>query len=361
MYKRLFSVFIILGLFCSASVKAQSLGETLSSLSSSVGVAYVKPVISAFGSNLNSGWVSQVPSATTLGFHLDLKIIAMGSFFSSNVKNFGAQGGFYFSGSQVDQILQNSNLTPATMGQANYSDLRQAMISKQFSVTFSGPTIIGKKNDYLKIIFPAQTVTSTNGLNSYTVQQYAVNIPQVYGYLDELAGFPTAAAQLTVGTVFGTNVAIRYFPDVNIQNMGKFSFFGAGFIHNIGVWFPNPIPLDLGVGFFTQRMKVGDIFETNATQAGLYVSKTFGFIISITPYAGVTTETSKTTVSYNYQSNQTINGVRVPPVKISFDLKGENSNSAVIGFNLRLAVVNINADYKFAKINTASAGISFGF
>lgn len=361
MRKRLFSVLVILGLVCSTSVKAQSLEETLSSLSNNVGSAYVKPVISAFGSNLNSGWVSQVPSATVLGFHLDFKIIAMGSFFSSDVKNFGAQGGFFFSGSQTDQILQNSNLTPSTMGQANYNDLRQAMISKQFTVTFSGPTIIGKKSDHLKIIFPSQTVTSSNGLNNYTVQQYAVDVPQVYGYLDELSGFPTAAAQLTVGTVFGTNVAIRYFPDVNIQNMGKFSFFGAGFIHNPGVWFPNPLPVDIGIGFFAQKMKVGDIFETKTTQLGVYVSKTFGFIVSITPYAGLTTETSKTTVSYNYQSNQTINGTPVPPVKISFELEGENSSSAVIGFNLHLAVVNINADYKFAKTSTASAGVSFGF
>lgn len=359
MYKRLFTIFVILGLICSVSVKAQSLEETLGSLSSSVGSAYVKPVISAFGSNLNSGWVSQFPSATKLGFHLDLKIVAMGSFFSSGVKNFGAQGGFYFSGSQVDQILQNSNLTPASMGQANYNDLRQAMISKQFSVTFSGPTIIGKKSDYLKIIFPSQTVSSSSG--NYPVQQYTLSVPQVYGYLNELVGLPSAAAQLTVGTVFGTNVAIRYFPDVNIQDMGKFSFFGAGLIHNIGVWLPNPIPLDISVGFFTQKMKVGNIFESTATQYGVYASKTFGFIISFTPYVGLTTETSKTTVSYDYQSNQTVNGVPVPKVKVKFDLEGENSGSAVIGFNLHLSVLNINADYKFAKTNTVSTGVSFGF
>ncbi|MCL4549116.1 MAG: hypothetical protein M1495_11165 [Bacteroidetes bacterium] len=359
MHKRIFSVLVILGLICSTSVKAQSLQETLSSLSSSVGSAYVKPVISAFGSNLNSGWVSQVPSATKLGLHLDLKIVAMGSFFSSDVKNFAAQGGFYFSGTQVDQILQNSNLTPATMGSANYNDLKQAMIAKQFSVTFSGPTIIGKKSDHLKIVFPGQTVSSATG--NYTVQQYSLDVPQVYGYLDELFGFPTAAIQLTAGTVFGTNVAIRYFPDTDIKDLGKFSFFGAGFIHNIGVWFPNPIPLDIGVGFFTQKMKVGNIFESTATQYGIYASKTFGFIVSITPYVGLTMESSKTTVSYNYQSNQVVGGVPVPPVKISFDMDGDNSSSAVIGFNLHLAVVNINADYKFAKTSTASAGVSFGF
>ncbi len=166
--------------------------------------------------------------------------------------------------------------------------------------------------------------------------------------------------ELTVGTVYGTNVALRWFPDMDIQSLGKFSYFGFGIIHNPGVWFPNPLPLDLTVGFFTQKLKVGTIFESTATQFGVYAAKTFGIFISITPYVGLTTETSKTTVSYDYTSNQTLNGV---PVKahISVDMDGENSSSAVIGFNLHLGFVNINADYKLAKTKTASAGISFGF
>ena len=358
MIKRILYLFIVCSLFFSVNLRAQSLDETLSKLSSTVGAQYVKPVISAFGSNLNSGWVSQVPSASRLSFHLDLKIVAMGSFFDDDSKNFGAQGTFNFSGSQVDQILSNSNLTPASMGQSNYNDLRQGMINKQFSVTFSGPTIIGKKSDHLNIVFPSQTVTSASGNNQYTVQQYLVDVPEVYGYLDELPILPTGAVQLTVGTIFGTNVSVRYLPDIDIKDMGKFSYFGIGLIHNIRVWLPNPLPLDIAAGFFTQKLKVGDIFESNATQFGVYASKTFGVGISIAPYIGFTIETSKTTVTYDYI--YPVQGVQTT-THISFDLEGENTSSAVIGFNLHLGVVNINADYKLAKTKTASAGISFGF
>lgn len=352
MRKRIFTVLVILGLICSTSVKAQSLEETLSSLSSIVGKAYVKPVISAFGSNLNSGWVSQVPSATKLGFHLDLKIIAMGSFFPSDVKSFVESGQFYFSDQQAATILQNSGVSQSN---PNYSQLKSQIQNTPFNVNFSGPTIVGSKNQYLSINFPGQT------FQGYQLTSTTFTANAVKGFLDELPALPTAAAQLTVGTVFGTNVSIRYFPDTDVKDMGKFSFFGAGFIHNIGVWFPNPLPVDIGVGFFTQKMKVGSIFESDATQYGVYASKTFGFIVSITPYVGLTMETSKTTVSYNYQSNQTVNGVPVPPVKISFDIEGDNSSSAVVGFNLHLAVVNINVDYKLAKTSTATAGVSFGF
>ncbi|MFA7229604.1 MAG: DUF6588 family protein, partial [Melioribacteraceae bacterium] len=88
MKKRILTLLLILGLIFSSSLKAQSLDETLSELSSTVGKAYVKPIISAFGSNLNSGWVSRIPSATMLGFHFDLKVVAMGSFFPDDVKTF---------------------------------------------------------------------------------------------------------------------------------------------------------------------------------------------------------------------------------------------------------------------------------
>jgi len=355
MIKRILTLFVVCGLLFSVNLKAQSLDETLSKLSSTVGSAYVNPVISAFGSNLNSGWVSQFPSATHLGFHLDLKIVAMGSFFSDDAKNFATSGQFYFDNTQIDAILNNSGYADGT---SQYNAIFSAMQNRAFDVNFSGPTIIGKKSDFLKITFPGQIITASG--QSYTVNSKVIDVTQVKGFLDGIPALPTAAAQLTVGTVFGTNVAVRYLPDIDIKDLGKFSYFGAGIIHNFGVWFPNPLPLDLTLGFFTQKLKVGSIFESTATQYGIYASKTFGFIISITPYVGLTTETSKTTVSYDYTSNQTLNGV---PVKahISIDMKGENSSSAVVGFNLHLGVVNINADYKLAKTKTASAGVSFGF
>jgi hypothetical protein len=355
MKKRILTLLVVFGLIFSTSLKAQSLDETLSELSSTVGKAYVKPIISAFGSNLNSGWVSRMPAATKLGFHFDLKVVAMGSFFPDDVKSFSTAGQFYFDNNQIDAILNNSGFAD---GSQQYNALFSAMQNRAFDVNFSGPTIVGKKSDFLKIVFPGQTITAQG--QSYTVNSKIIDVTQVKGFLDELPALPTAAGQLTLGTVFGTNVAFRYLPDMDIKDLGKFSYFGAGLIHNFGVWFPNPIPVDLAVGFFTQKLKVGDIFESNATQYGLYASKTFGFIISVTPYAGLTVETSKTTVAYDYVSNQTLNGV---PVKahVSMELEGENKTSAVVGLNIHLGVININADYKMAKTKTASAGVSIGF
>jgi hypothetical protein len=353
MNKKLLSIIIVLGLIFTSYTKAQTLDETLSKLSSTAGVAYVKPVVSAFGSNLNSGWVSQFPASTVLAFHLDLKIVAMGSFFANDTKTFSTNSQFYFDNNQIDAILRNSGYTPGT---AQYNAIFAAMQNRAFDVNFSGPTITGKKSDYLQINFPSQTITAQG--QSYTVNSKQIGVTDVKGFLDEIPALPTAAVQLTVGTVFGTNISVRYFPDTDIKDMGKFTFWGIGAIHNIGVWFPNPLPLDISVGYFMQKMKVGTIFESTETLLGAYASKTLGGFF--TPYLGLTTETSKTTVSYDYTSNQTLNGVPVV-AHFSLDLEGENTAGAVVGFNLNLAIVNINVDYKFAKTSTASAGISFGF
>lgn len=354
-YLIFFLSIIILILFVTKTQAQDDLEKTLSKLSSTVGKAYVNPVISAFGSNLNSGWVSILPSATKLGFHLDVKVIGMGSFFSDDVKRFNAASDFYFSSSQAEQILQASNINT---NHPAYSTLKTELTKTTFSVNFSGPTIVGSKNEGLKVKFPGKTI-STGG-QSYTLSPYELSIPEVKGFLNDLKIFPTAAVQATIGTVAGTNVSVRYFPSVNIEDMGKFSFWGIGAIHNPGAWLKNPLPLDIGIGYFTQQMKVGDIFESDASQFGLYIGKTIGAIISISPYAGLTFESSKTIVRYDYNSNQTVNGVPVPSTRVEFTLEGENSTAFLVGLNIKLVAININADYKVAKTKTASAGISVG-
>ena len=349
-------LFLIIIFFSVSNIKAQNLEETLSNLSSGAGKAYVAPVISAFGSNLNSGWVSKVPEAVKFKLHLNLKFIAAGSFFSDENKKFNANGDFYFTSSQVDQILENPGFT---QGNPNYNSLKNAILEKQFTVQFSGPTIVGSEKEKLNILFPQQQVQA-NG-QTFTIDSYTLAVDEVKGLLDEISILPTPGIQLTGGTVLGTNIAIRYSPKIKVSDdLGDFSLWGIGAIHNPGAFFLKPLPIDIAVSFFSQSMKVGDIFESSSTQFGIYAGKTFGNTIAFSPFIGLTTESSKTTVKYDYQSNQTINGVQVPPTKINFELEGENSTGVTIGFNLKLSFFNINADYKIAKTKTASAGISFG-
>ena len=344
-FKLAFILLLVSGI---ATSKAQSLDETLSNLSSDAAKKYVAPVVDAFGSNLNSGWVTKVPNQL-LGFHLNVRVMGVGTLLDDADQTFSTSGKFNYTSSQVDAILQNSGYNP---GSQQYEALKDEILSREWDVILNGPTITGKESDYLNVEFPGATIEGQQ------VGKYTTEIPDVKGFLDELSIFPSAAVQLNVGTVFGTNAAIRWTPSIDVQDLGKFSWFGIGFIHNPGIWLNNPLPVDVAVGYFYQKLEVGDIFESKATQFGVYVSKTFGAIVSITPYASLTTESSETTIQYDYNFDTEVGP---QTAKIKFDLEGANTSALTVGVALKLAVLNLNVDYKMAKVNTVGAGISFGF
>jgi Family of unknown function (DUF6588) len=345
-YKHL-AIFLIMASFL--NIKAQSLEQTLSNLSSDAADAYVSPLVSAFGSNLNSGWVQKVPEAQVFGIDINLKFVGMGSFFSDQSKTFSKAGLFRFNSEQVDRILTASNIYPYTQtGQS----IKTEILSRDWNVNISGPTIVGDKKDKLYVEFPGANIQGQQ------VGVYKDSLGGIGGYLNNLPIFPSAAVQLTLGTVYGTALSIRYLPSINIQDIGKLSFFGIGALNNINIWLPNPLPLDLGVGVFYQKLTVGDIFEGTALQYGAYASKTFGGTFAVTPYAGLTVENSTTTTKYSYNFD-TPYGPQT--ALVSFNQSGENSIGFTLGSTFKLAILNINIDYKLAQTNTLSGGLSFGF
>jgi len=351
MKKVIYSV-IILCLFISVqNLKAQDLNDKLSELAGIAAQPYVKPAITGFGANLNSGWVSQLPSDTHFSLLINLKIVAMGAVINSSDKTFTSSGSITLTDESINQLLSLNKITPSSVGgQANYDNLVGQIKATPFGVNFSGPTIAGDKNKNVVMLTSQRSFTVGN--TTYTLNPEPIQITQAKGLMGNFPLFPTAAPQLTVGTVFGTNVALRYIPDVNIQNLGKLSYNGFGIIHNPGVWFPVPLPLDLGIGYFSQKLKIGDILETTASQFGIYASKSF-FIF--TPYIGLTTEKSNTSISYTYNSTSSST-----QAKIAFSQDGENTSGALVGLSINLFIFKLNVDYKAAKISTVSAGLTFG-
>lgn len=347
-YNLFLKFFLILLTGAVINISAQDLEETLSNLSADAAGAYVAPIVTGFGSNLNSGWFSYPPDPVKLGFTLRARVVGTGTFFSDEDENFTATGNFRYNSQQADAILRNSGLQPGT---ANYNNARNALLSQEWSVSFSGPTIIGSEDEFLRVRF------SGGSVGGQQIQPYEEVLEDVYGYLDGLSLFPSGNVQLTAGTVMGTNLVFRWFPSIDIEDLGKFTFYGIGAIHNVNVWMKNPLPVDLSVGGFYQSLEVGDVFESSATQFSLYVSKTFGGVFAITPYIGLSTESSNTTVSYQY-SYDTPAGPEA--VNVEFDLDGENNFGFTTGLSLKLAIINLNFDYKAANSGTISAGLSFG-
>ena len=336
----------------SSTVKAQNdLSSTLSHLSSGAAQAYVAPVVSGFGADLNSGWVDRVTSSKLLGLDIEFKIVAMGTYFSNQNQTFSTSAAFRFNSDQA------ATLTQSVLNPIARQDIENQIISQDFTVGISGPTIVGDKNQFVAVNFPGHTFTS-NGFQ-YNVPTQNI-VTQVNGLLGNIPALPLAAPQLTIGTVYGTSVSFRYLPDIQLNSdLGKFSYFGFGIQHNPAAWFDLPLPVDFSVGFFVQNMKVGSVFTSNATLFNINASKMFGTsLLNVTPYAGIGFESS--TISVNYKQN--IDSPAGPQqVNISFDLKGENTTRFTLGASFGLAIVNLNVDYSFAKYNTLSAGLGFRF
>jgi hypothetical protein len=329
---------------------AQSLEETLSHLSKDAAVAYVNPVISAFGSNMNGGWIGSLPSASLLGLNIELRLIGNGSFVNNNKKNFATTASFNYTSAQVDDILSASGMD--TSNTPNYAFIKGEILSREWQVSIEGPTIIGSGNEFIQVSFPGAEVLGV------TIDSTVTTLTRVNGFLDGISLFPTPAIQLDVGSVAGTQVSFRYFPGVNIKDMGKTSLWGFGILHNPGFWFSDPPPVKFGLGFFYQKLDIGNVFQNNSMIFGLYLSKPIGVVITFEPYLGATYETSSTKMNYSYVFDSPL-GTQVHSIAVDFE--GENRIGFTFGAKLNFPVVSVNIDYKIAVINSLTAGIGLGF
>jgi hypothetical protein len=298
---------------------------------------------------MNSGWVNGVPPATLLGVHFQVRLIVVGSFLTDANQTFFTSGKFRYTSSQVDEILQESGFNPANT--PNYDEMKDEILLQEWQVNIAGPTITGSGEEFVKVEFPGGEILGE------TVGSHVTTLTGVGGFLDNLSIFPQPAVQLDIGNLLGTSASIRYFPSVNIQDVGEISLWGAGLLHNIGFWFNNPLPIEIGLGFFYQKLDVGDIFVNKSIQFGAYLSKTLGVVISFTPYMGLTYESSSTSVSYTYNFDTPVGPQNT---NIAFDREGINNVALTIGGALNLPVVSLNVDYKIAKIKTLTLGLSFG-
>jgi hypothetical protein len=316
------------------------------------------------------------------GFDLEFGVVAMGTTFSDASKTFSATGSFKFDNGQATQLVPLSIVpTSVTVSGQNVplaladrqsiqTQLINQIIGIEFGVGISGPTIIGSAKDSMKIGFTgvsknAQVNVFVPGVGNQLVT-IPVNIPAqnvalpVGGLLDGVSMVPLAAPQLSIGTIVGTQLTFRYLPEVQIDSkIGKFKYFGWGLQHNPGIWFPNPLPINICASFFTQKLDVGTIFSTTATAYGINISKTFGpGALNITPYAGFMLESSKMTFTYDY--DEPVPGTNVKTKNtITFDLNGENTSRIILGLSLKLLFLNFNADYNIAKYNSFTGGVMF--
>jgi len=303
------------------------------------------------------------PKAEMAGFDLELGVVAMGTVMKNTATSFELSSTYRFSADQAQTIADQAGVTDPTLRNLAINAITQ----KDFPVILYGPTAAGTNNQKIKIVF------SPNGTESLKINDprypfpVYVNIPSKTVELDGATGvlngfpiLPSAAPQLKLGTLFGTQAILRLVPSLTISdNVGKFSYTGFGLQHNPDVWLGLDLPVDISLGFLIQKAKVGDILEIDGTSYGINVSKTFGgSLFSVTPYIGGLLENSSIKVHYT-QTIESITGNE--DVNINFNMDGVNKSRLIAGARFHLVFIDLGVDYNIGKMNSVTSGLFFSF
>lgn len=260
----------------SLSSHGQSLETLLERYAGENASGYVEPLITAFGSSLNSGlfYRARVEKG---GLHINIRLNGMLARFSEKQRRYSATTESFFTPSQ--------EVTTATI----IGDPQGAVL------TGSGGSVY---------VFPG-------------------------GY--NLSTLPLVVPTVTVGNVMGTELVGRYFSTEVFQEIGTIMLAGVGIRHSLSQYFNSPVDIAIGGAYHT--FKVGDIFKNELYTIQLTVGKSFSFIDI---YAGGGYESNVADVKYSFTATdepRTIE-LRVRGKNRLRALAGINMNLLIFHLNL---------------------------
>jgi hypothetical protein len=285
-------------LLLTAGATAQSdLESVLQQQSAQTVEGYIQPLVDMFGANMHAGYYhsAYVPVS---GFSIGFDIIAMGSVVQDAQKKYIAN-------------------TPAGFDPGS----------------FETATIFGGKGT----IVSDKTITGLQFRGSDGIFNTSM--------------FPLAVPQLRIGSLYGTEVLLRFaiIPEMNDGAIPVTKLWGVGANHSLSQYIPNS-PLDIAAGFFYDSFTMGDIINFKGMTANLHASKSIKILIL---YGGVAWE--KSTMNLAYNSSDT--SVRE---EVNLDLTGSNTFRFTMGVGVSLGIVKIFADANFGSVTHYSGGIGFG-
>lgn len=284
------SVFI--AVFSCITSLSQEIEEMVSKYTDENGKGYMQPLADAFGATFNSGLYHNA-HLSKMGFQMYLGLVTSAAFIAEKRETF----------------------TATTEG--SFSPIQQKEV----------PTICG----------PAES-TQVNG-DGGTVYVFpgGLNVSMI----------PFAVPQLTLGSVYGTDITVRYFAFSFNEDIGKLQLYSWGLRHSVSQYFKT-LPLDLAVGIYNQHFSLGDLIESNSWFISAQASKR---VLIFTFYGGLGYENCSMDISYTSEENDT---------EVDFNLKGDNTIRFTAGVTFNLGPVKLNVDYNLASQSVLSAGLGIG-
>lgn len=314
-----------------APTAAQDINESLSRLARDNAELYVSPIAEGLGYTLHSGLAEDASVHGQLGFDFGVRV--MGAWVPDEKKSFEPvlpdvefQGDTY-SGTDILRPVDGGDLiTPTAAGAGDGVVLEPA-------------------GDYRQALIDAG--------EDPNAQQWQIPFPDG----QDIPAVPFVVLQAGLGIGFNTEVTLRAIPAVKPSaDVGEVSAFGLGAKHEIGGWFPTPLPIDVSLTAGYQNVNVGDYLDASSTALGLVVGRglgpldVFGTVESVHPSVDV---------SYTIDNPDLPDSINGTNVSFSPDLGSETRFG--VGANMQFLILNVSALYTLGDYNVASvkAGVSF--
>jgi len=353
----------LLGLLAAglATTASANINDDLEKLGGAAAKGYLGPVVSTLGSNLNQGWFFEAPKPELWGISISARTVIVGTSFGSDQENFSTQ-----SSTTIDEQTANllaEQIVPsssnASARQAAKDSVIKQLLGKQVDMTIAGPTLLGSTSKEITLTMNSSVrVTVPGQSDTAEIRDRKVGLGVNGAGLGGLPvpGIPLVLPQVTLGTLAGTQLVLRYTPEV-----AKFSFFGIGVNHNPGFWFEAaqlPMGINSSINGAWTKMEYGDYLEFTAWNAGVTASRQFGFrFLNIAPFVGLGVEGSKLKVSYTTD----FKGADGNPLKVGFESEGDNFLRLTAGTKIRLFILDLGGSYTIAKYNSAALNLGLAF
>ena len=269
---------------------SQDIDALVSKYTEKNGPGYMQPLADATGSLFNTGFYHNA-KMKKLGFQAYLGVVTSAAFIPEKNKTFTAVTEGFFTPEQ----------------------------------TAEAPTVFG----------PVESVEVEGEGGTVYMFPGGLNVKMV----------PFAIPQLTLGSVYGTDVTFRFFTYSFEEDIGDLTQFSWGIRHSISQYLPL-VPVDLAVGFYNSYFTVGEYIDCSSWIITAQASKTVSIF---TFYGGLGYEKSNLKIDYEDDD-----------VDISYDLNGNNSIRLTAGITFNLGPVKLNVDYNLASQSSISAGLGVG-
>jgi hypothetical protein len=268
-----------------------------------------------------------------------------------------------YSGATVQGYIQP--LADVLVANLSGGYLAGAAAGKGFSFSLEVVAMAAKLDDALKVyeaatptgFQPATFMTPTIFGGAAQAVPHATINGLSYRGSDGIAEgdyFPTAAPQLRIGGILGTEFVIRYAsssiaPLLDEEDFPTLTLLGIGVQHSISQYFPDLL-FDLSVGGSYNSLTFGDIVDLSGTSFSVNAGKKFGLLGL---FIGVASDGGKMNLAYTSDDPDN-------PGSVNVDLDVKRAMRFTGGAALSLGPLHLFGDASFGDVSTYTAGLRIG-